>query len=245
MTEPTSNEKMLNRVRGLLNKAFDPAATDEEKVSYENKANALIASHGIDMAKLKDPAQKDELVSRDFWIDGEYALDRRVLFYSIGLSFRCSNQLFNRRPGNRYKLRLHGFQSDIERTEFLYDILQLQALSEMRKAEMPYYVRNRVSFNKNWLSGFISAVCLRLNAAEKEAIVRREAEEGSTGTELVLADRKAQVQAYLTKQLDGKKLRTINRPKRGYDGREEGREAGKRASLNETQLGDRRARIGS
>lgn len=241
MTEPSSNQKKLATVRALLNKAFDPAATEEEKTSFQEKAHELIARYGIDAAKLAGPSQEDELTVQEFWIEGEYALDRRVLFYRIGHVFRCKNLLGKKQEGNRYRLTLYGYRSDIERVEFLYSILQLQALTEMRKAEMPYYLSNKVSFNKSWLSGFTAEVTSRLREAERRAVAEETAS-GTPGMAMVLVSRKDRVEAYMKSQLDFKP-RTIKAPTRGLDGYFEGRAAGERASLNETQLGERRVRI--
>jgi hypothetical protein len=233
MTEPT--DKLLVRMRNLLDKAYDPAATEHEKESYEAKANELMARYGIEQAMLpSDSPRREQIVVRTFEISGQYAIDRRILMYTIGHAFGCKSMIWGSQKFG-YFLKLTGFESDIERTEFLYGILGLQALSGMRKAEMPWYENSIVGFRKSWLRGFTNAVYARLRVAE-EAVVAE-----TSGAELVLRDRRTEVEEFYAEE--NGKLRTARAPKRRMSGYSDGHRAGNNAALDQTAVGGQRTSI--
>lgn len=70
-------EKMLGRIRGLLAKAEDQAATVQEAEAYFVKAAELMARYGVDRAMLAaDDPTSDLLGDRIVVIEGAYHVDQ-------------------------------------------------------------------------------------------------------------------------------------------------------------------------
>ena len=233
MSNPQTAEapqSKLAMIRKLLDKATDPAATPEESLAFEEKAEELLARYGWERAMLPESERKAEKITTlAIVVTGSYAIDRRYLLTQIGWAFNCHNRF--RRIDGGYRVTLTGFESDLERVEILYTSLQLQAMSAMRKAEMPWYEDNRVRFNKSWLLGFANRVNERL--VQLSAKVGEEYK--GTGAELVVVDRSKQVEAAFKAQ--GKvKMRAFG-GNRASSGLESGEQAADAANLSQTSLG--------
>jgi hypothetical protein len=84
------NDDILAKVRKILAKAEDPAATVHEAEVYTAKAAELIATYGIDRALLAeaDPAG-DVVGDRVVVLDAPYALDKAALLAEVAQALRC------------------------------------------------------------------------------------------------------------------------------------------------------------
>src|SRR4051812_24011609 len=93
MTEP-SNDKILNRVRGLLDKAA--STRDEfpaEAKALEDKAMELMAAYGIEQAILEATGQKvaDGIGKLTINLTDPYSFEKSILVHRIAESamFNC------------------------------------------------------------------------------------------------------------------------------------------------------------
>ncbi|MFI7396269.1 DUF2786 domain-containing protein [Streptomyces tendae] len=194
MTQETNPQ--LAKVRALLAKAEDPAASREEAEAYFAKAAELMAKYGIEQAMLADANPgTDRPADRVIHVEGNYVVDRINLLHSIlrplnlqGIRLRGAN--------GRLAAEVHvfGYEADIQRAEMLFTSLLLQAFNGMRHGR-PMRGESVTAYRKTWLMGFSRAVENRLEAAEARA--RDEAMDGARGrsAELVLADRASVVLA--------------------------------------------------
>ena len=194
--------KTLWRIRGLLAKAEDSAATPEEAESYFAKATELMARYGVDRAMLaaQDPTL-DIPGDRVIVIEGSYYTDKKVLLGGVAEELGCRAVLRVRwvDGARQHSVHLFGHASDLERVEILYTSLLVQILNGLAKARVPYGENTR-SFRISWLAGFRSAVLSRLRAAEarvKDEVSREREQAGTAGPSvaLVLADRETIVNA--------------------------------------------------
>lgn len=195
-------DAILLKVRKLLAKAEDPAATEEESEVYTAKATDLIATYGIDRALLAQTDPSSDIVGdRVIVLDAPYARDKAGLLAAVAVPLRCRVVQRTRyvEQGKEISMHLFGFESDLTRVELLFTSLLLQATSIMIRTTVPWG-EGGAAFRRSWLVGFARAVGQRLEEAERRA--ERQAQEaadaGSSATAdasgrpsvaLVLADR--------------------------------------------------------
>ncbi len=199
------NDEILARIRKILAKAEDPAASAAEAETYTAKAAELVARYGIDRALLaqKDPAS-DAVGDRVVVLDPAYALDKAGLLNRVAAELRCQAVQRTRYLDGAKELSLHlfGFDSDLQRAELLYTSLLLQATWLLARTAAPPG-ESVAAYRRSWLAGFTTAIGRRLAEAERrarEAAAPRGTEQapgtpdpGGRVLALVLADRTAQV----------------------------------------------------
>src|SRR5262245_6483837 len=192
---PGQHDQMLAKIRKLLAKAEDPAATTDEAETYNAKATELMASYGIDRALLAAADPDSDIVGdRVVVLDAPYARDKASLLSGIAHELRCRSVLRTRYPGGAKELSVHlfGYDSDLLRTDVLFTSLLVQASFGMARMPVPVG-ESLAAYRRSWLAGFTNAVVRRLAAAETKAADDAEREAGAgapqTSLALVLADR--------------------------------------------------------
>lgn len=231
---------MLAKIRKLLAKAENDAATPQEAEAYTAKAAELIAAYGIDQALL---AAEDgsPVVAGDRVIDLEapYARDKADLLATVSAHYGCQAvQISTRSPGaTSWSLHLFGQDADLERTELLFTSLLLQAATWMVRAPIPRG-ESQAAFRRSWLAGFRMAIGVRLAAAENDARERAQATRaaGLPSAALVLADRAAMVSEAVHQAYP--RLRAARARQLSGSGRDDGWRAGQRADLGGGRLRD-------
>ncbi|NPC98022.1 DUF2786 domain-containing protein [Nocardioides sp. zg-DK7169] len=183
---------ILAKVRKLLAKAEDPAATEHEAEVYTAKATALIASYGVDAALLSraDPAA-DPVGDLQVGVDAPYAADKADLLATVATALRCQVVMRTRRgpDGKEISLHVFGHRSDLERAEIIWTSLLLQSATGLLRTPVPRG-EHPAAFRRSWLAGFRLAVGRRLTEAEDRARLDADARQGDgPGASLVLADR--------------------------------------------------------
>jgi hypothetical protein len=186
--EETMSEEhtgVLAKVRKLLAKAEDPAATVDEAETYTAKAAALVAEYGIDEAMLAaaDP-ERDVVGDAVVVLDAPYALDKADLLSGVAVQLRCRAVQRTRHVdagpfSTRKEISVHlfGYGADLTRAEVLYTSLLLQATTQLTRIPAPPG-ESVAAFRRSWLAGFTSAVVRRVAAVE-EAAARRAAGDGA------------------------------------------------------------------
>jgi hypothetical protein len=244
---------LLARIRKLLAKAEDPAATAAESETYTAKAAELIATYGVDRALLAEELPGSDVIGdRIVTLPAPYARDKAALLTQVAVPLRCRTVLRERRDpsgAREFSVHLFGFASDLERADLLFTSLLLQATTQLSRVSPPWR-ESVAAYRRSWLAGFGAAVAARLSAAEERAAEEagrvRTADPdrtpGAASVALVLADR--------TDQVDAARDRTYPHLERGRrrelsgSGGRSGYAAGRRADLGSTRLGGARAPIG-
>lgn len=241
MTKLTDEqEKMLKRVQGLLAKAEDEGATEEEADALTAKAAELMAKYSIDAALLSAKADVREIpCDKKIKFEGSYCRQHVFLYYAILRAFGGEGLLTVSPTRGRnhnidyYVLHVYGFEANLFAVDVLYTSLYQQGVT--RSKRVPYYEHAktwRVSF---W-TGFTSVVSKRLedaNATVKDA--------GEPGTALVLRDRTAVVKAKMGAdhpRMRSSRAQTSVNSANGYNA---GEAAGHKANLhNQSNVGQQR-----
>lgn len=239
-----ATDSMLAKIRALLAKAEDSAATPAESEAFTAKATELIAKYGVDRAMLaaSDPTT-DVIGDKVVVIEGSYALDKQRLLGAVANELGCKVVYRTRYPqGKRqYQVHLFGFASDLERVDMLFTSLLVQATHGLVAAQVPEW-ENATAYRKSWLDGFSRSIALRLYRDAERA--KKQAEEKVTtgpSVALVLADRSSLVDAAKNKEYG--KLRQAKERTLGGSGLYDGIQAGKRADLGVTRVGGNRRSI--
>lgn len=235
----TSSTVMLEKVRKLLAKAEDPAASPEEAEVYTAKAAQLIADHGIDAALLAaDAPGSDRVADRVVHLEAPYSKDKAQLLCAVANQLRCRAVLRTRRDFDgraHHSVHLFGHESDLDRADLLFTSLLLQSTSRLARTPVPRG-EHKAAFRRSWLAGFTMSISLRLERAEQEAEARATSREATSGrsTGLVLADRSAVVDETLQQAYPH--LRSARPRELSGSGMRDGYAAGVNADLGGTRL---------
>lgn len=234
---------VLAKVRKLLAKAEDPAATPQEAAVYTAKAADLMAAYGIDRAllALSDPSL-DVVGDLVVVIDRPYAADKADLLASISVALGCRPVQRTRRPDGVTKelsLHLFGHRSDLQRTEILFTSLLVQAMHGLARTPVPSFDQP-AAFRRSWLAGFTQAIGRRLAQSEAQAAAQADDRfvQHGTSSALVLADRSVAVESARDETYPH--LRHGQPRRLSGTGMSAGRSAGQRADLGDGRLGGRR-----
>lgn len=267
----TDLAKIIDKIRKALALAEDAAKRGSQaEADLANEVAAkLTARHSIDSAMLAESGVvEDVIINKRILITENYTIDKRNLLWAIAKGLGAEAIfLTTRRSGTRqsYSHRVHVFayQSDMERIEFLFELLQTQMLLGAAAAHIPSY-ENKRSYRKSWMEGFAAAIRTRLERniretaaaqtaeaqAKNEFFSDRKAIEGQDDFDLdlddfdgpaepsaalVLSTRKERVRDDYKKAYP--KVRTINRTLNG-SGWSGGYRAGSTASLGGNHVGN-------
>ena len=243
------DDKMLQRVRGLLAKA-EGATTEAERDAYNGKAAELIARYGIEAAllaaKRSEPqAAADQVVD----LDPPYARDKGSLLAAVAFPlgvravFRTGHT--GRAGGPALSMHLFGMSSDLTRVDVLYTSLLVQAAHGLAVARPRDPDESVAAYRRSWMIGFAYTIQQRLLAAEAAVQAEAEAAQATHRTagddgpsvSLVLADRAAIVDREVAEAYP--RLRTAPRRLLSGTGSADGAAAARRADLGGKRLGRR------
>lgn len=221
------DEKILHRVRALLAKA-ESTTFPAEAEAYTAKAMRLMADYGIDQAMLAATGRRSDAIgSTSIALSNPYSFEKCQLLAAVAIALRC-RVLAHRTGRTIHYCDVSGYSSDRERVEILFTSLLLQATSQ--SVRLPADVKHR----RSWWHGFAYTVQLRLEEIETRAVQEHEQASGS-GAELVLADRRTQVDHWHT-QRHGKVGKFVSSAEIDPRGWAHGAAAGRKADLGGTGL---------
>lgn len=193
------NEAKLELITKLLAKA--ESTTPEEAEALTEHAERLMVKYGIEQARLdtrraEAGRTREEIIQDRMLFAGAYARDIRELGAGIALALGAIRPMYGDASGGT--LYLVGFASDVQQAKILITSLEVQAMIAMRawwKRERGRYQWHSESEKRHARSGFIRG--FGIGAAERVRESRAAViEEAGSGTELVLASRRDEVDAY-------------------------------------------------
>lgn len=236
-------DKRLKRIRALLDRAQRVDTAPKEAEAASQKAMRLMVEHGIDRAMIDAVAganAADTIDSLTIAMHRPYTFEKGELLSAVAWVFGCdsSARCYHGRHAIE-SVTLYGYRSDMERAQLLYTSLVMQATNEMAATREPLGTP-RVTFLRDFLYGFSTAVTNRLREYQQEAAEKYEAEHraepATAGSENapvsvlpVLADRRERVKTFFEEQTQG--LPTAKPVERDGVGMYAGHIAGQRADL--------------
>ncbi|MGI5289269.1 DUF2786 domain-containing protein [Nonomuraea polychroma] len=218
-------ERILDRVRKLLAKA-ERTDNDHERATFMAAASALMAKYGIDT--LPPVGTRQTPGDRIVTLPGPWAREKARLVSLVAQAVRCRPLLIGRGDGGQ-RVHVFGFAADLERADLLATSLLLQMASGLARVRVPEDVTAVRAYRRSWLLGFTDEVYRLLCEAESRA----EAESAGAGTELVLADRRAEVARAVSAHYPHIRMSV---PRTSGSGYRDGVAAGRRADLGRTGM---------
>lgn len=228
--------RRLAKIRALLAKAEDEAATAPEAEALSAKAAELMEKYSIDQAmldaaaKISDPGKASGKPGKPrviFFTGQDFTGHKQDLLHAVAEHNGCSTVVTST-GGPEPRSYVFGYDSDLDLTEMLFTSLVLQAAHALLAEDIPFGDTPR-SFNSAWWAAYANKIAYRLSNMRWAA--EREAEKATPGTALVLKDRKAEVAAAVKAEFPD--TRKVSRGSGGKSraGRAAGYAAGSRASL--------------
>jgi hypothetical protein len=229
----------LVKVQKLLAMAEDPGASPAEAEAFSRKAEELMAKYAIDEAMLqaKGERPREKVTTITIELTDPYASIKRDLVFSIASSFGAkaiwlpSYSYVGGRRKRSNTMRVVGHESDLAKVEMLTGSLLVQ-LSRAIVHTPPQ--GNTRAFRTALCVGFKDRVWRRL--ADIRAKAKADASKTSTGTDLVLRDRKTAVDAEF-RVLYPQTVKVPQVVSRSFAGYNRGWDEGGRADIGQSRMG--------
>lgn len=245
-------------VRKLMDKARSATeiGNDDEAQTYAEKAAGLATKHGVEdaLAESFSSGVATKMVLKKVSLGNPYPKHRITLLGRIAKHLSCKVIKVGRNGAE-----LFGDERDVERVMFIYRLVSSHMLDAAAKAHPAVSEAERFegvgakhsyfktsgftpaevkSFRVSFVIGYISGINARMTAAYAEAVA--EAKVTQPGAALVLADRKALTERFVTETYPklGKSAPSKVRHAEGYYA---GKAASTQADLGQTRLGSQRA----
>lgn len=224
------SDAKVDLITKLLAKA--ESTTPEEAEALTEHAERLMVKYGIEQARLdakrgENGQTREEIVQERMPFTGSYARDLRELGAGVAFALGTLRPMYAD-ASNGGILYLVGFASDVRQAMILIKSLEVQAMIAMRtwwRGQRELYRHHPESVKRRARSGFVRG--FGIGATERIRDSRRViVDESGSGTELVLASRKDQVDAFFD-DIPTKRARTRQGADVGafVQGRQLGREA--------------------
>jgi hypothetical protein len=181
-----NNAKILNRVRGLLAKAEDPACTPEEATLFSAKAEELVAKYALDAAMLSQE-DKGKPIMRRYPISNPYGRPKTALFQGIAVAYGCAPVRDTRTKEDV----IVGFAADLDVVEILFASILVQGNHQFFRGPS----------DKSWRTSFWYGFANR--AVQRVEESRRKAKNETPGAALVLFDRSKETKDALRDMFGG------------------------------------------
>jgi len=235
---------VADKVRKLLNKAEDPAATAEEAEALTAKAQQLMTKYAIDLAMVADGARAEQFTERGWTVNGPYAAHKISIINAVARANDC-RAIYTDLRGGRKRIDVVGYPTDVEWVETLSRSLEVQlaaALTAALRQKRPD-VHGR-TFSVAFVQGFATEISSRLQRARRAAVAEADAARATTmgadsnpSAALVLVAKSERVEEEF--MVRHPQARTVHRRVRllSWSGYDPGRAAGRQATLARGAVG--------
>lgn len=236
-------DKMMDKIAKLLAMAegTDNAAEAE---AFTAKATQLMFDHSIDEAMLAQAGNKsnESVIAKDIVIEG-YAKAKSSLLVGVCTPFgvKCIRTPNNKTGWSTMNLTIVGWESDIANVEVLFASLVMQMTNEMeRQAKRNKNVHGR-AFKQAFIIGFANEVFRRLTIQRADAV--KVAEDSTPGTEVAIVERSKAVSTNFARRYP-RTGKATGPQVSSRTAMAEGRAAGQRANIGQSEVSGGRRAIG-
>lgn len=246
-----TEDRLADKIAKLLRKA-ERTDNEAEAETFTAHAAALMMRHGMDRARIEalmapDDARREEIKTAAIKLTGSYRLALRRIAYCVvdGLG-ACREFYVSHR--NHDVFYVVGHASDVDAAMVLITSIGMQSSDALKNwwvAERFWYDTPREKFRarRQFLISFAEGVWDRL-VRQREASMA-EAEVAEPGTALAVVDRAAHLDAHMADQHPDIGKARPSRMIGDGNARVAGRQAGRMATVNTTEVGSGRPQIQS
>jgi len=230
-------DKYADKIQALLAKAesTDSAAEAEALTA---RAEELMVKYSIDQAmidakRLAAGGKVENIVTASCYVYGSYEAAWPYVFNHVVTSlgsmkvYLSKNRIDPVTGKKSTKISVVGFESDVQQAMILLSSLQLQAMAAMKTWWATSEDKGWMNASEAWRSrrqfivSFGEGAGVRIRNMKRKVVA-----ESSTGTDIVLRDRGALVEAYVNQNL------RLGEARGGIKGGSTGHHAGRTAGLN-------------
>lgn len=195
------SEKKIELIAQLLAKA--ESTTPEEAEALTAAAEKMMVKYGIEQAvidakRAKAGQASEKIIQTTITFNGAYRLEFISLGAAVMNSLGSLKALKSTQGNKSATLYIIGFESDVAQAELLIRSLQVQSMVAVRD----WWKTNKASYamdssydqeaaRRSFVRGFGNGAADRIRNNKQEQV-----REAGAGTELVLVDRAAKVQAH-------------------------------------------------
>lgn len=247
-TADANTEKRMETIQKLLNKA-ERAGSEEEAQAFASKAEELMTKWMIDDAMLRASGklEQEKIEKRTFPWKTSYFTSDTILLDGIARAHNCKILI----GYSKKYFVIIGFTSDVDNVQNLFVSMQLQAARFAQRAFKTYteetvYANDvmkpmdKYVWRRSFRDGFGNRIGERLQEQMRRTVAD-EAKTRGSGMELVLVDRKTQVDEFYNGLKVGKAR--SGQQRHNYAGSSAGRQAANSADLGNRRMGGSRKAI--
>lgn len=240
----TKQTTIVERIVKLLAKA-ERASTPEEAEAFFAKAAELQAQHSVDEMML-DAArgaaagrERDVIGSKRYVLTGSYRKAHQHVIYRLATALGGKAIELMDWDSKTITMLVHGFESDLTVFEVLYASLLVQSTRACTQhvAGLDSYsymtAAEKFQERKSFIMGYGTGAARKVADARRAAV--QEKAKTTTGVELVLVDRKSQVDRHYNELYPSTK--SVRGTKMTSAGFSAGCEAGRNADVGGSRLG--------
>lgn len=240
-----SQTKWLSRVKALLARADDQAATPAEAEACRLKAAELIAKYGIEQAVLDaarvgaawSGAPPMRVTDRQLTLGAPYAKEKAFLVLEVarllgglGVITRSAGLPAGQHSGQPWVA--HVFAVDVERIVTVAELLLVQLGQALTATAVPAWENPR-AFRRAFTAGWRHTVISRIEQAHRRAAAESMSASGDDRLALVLADRRSLAEDRLAQVYPRRRAVQTTYRTTGFNA---GRTAGDRADVGGARL---------
>jgi hypothetical protein len=237
------NQKWIDRIKKLLERAEHPRTPQDEAESCYAKAQELMTKWAIEESMLHATQRKstDQIIKKEVKLSRSGLFDAMVQMYAAVAAPNDVKVLVRSKQWKDLAgVVLIGYESDIAKVEMLYASIWIQCAREQNR-EIPDILTGgaRGRWRRSFRISYAYRIGDRLMEARRSTV---EEEESSTpGTALVLRSRTEEVEEFFASIPKGQAR--ASRRSIDWDGASKGRSAADRADIGQPRVGGSRRSI--
>jgi len=228
------DDKLRQRIAGLLAQAEHPNTSEVERLAYTERAQELMIKHSISRAMIDDAAPSGENVVRvDVHFTTIYSESWAGMGAYVAGAFDLVGIRLNMGSKTSWGLAIVGFETDALDAKQLIDSLRVQCDNAMSAWWKAYDKTGLTAMDKFVARrSFINA--FGVGAAERIRIQRQTVVDDTPGAALVLFDRKKLAEQWVRENM---RTKLSKAQRMAADAVAQGKAAGRNADVNAPRAG--------
>lgn len=163
ITTKEKKEKILSKIKNLLNKTVENGCTETEALSASEMIGRLMSSYDINMSEI-------EFKNEDFLTINIDTVSKNATYghnLIMAIAYFTDTKTWFSRNGN-IKYHFFGSDKDVKIAEYLFHLLKNSMKFEIEKFKKSTIYKNNPSNGKSKVTAFMNGMTIRLNQRLRE-----------------------------------------------------------------------------